>query len=349
MRKFILIGFIAVFFLLTATTPAVAEVSLKTINFNTVQPAETLAKTMRNSFSKVNQDVTQAGGSKSDGLKSGGTVYYVDGNKVTAGTGTGGWSNAFNTLSAAMAASHANIAVSSRRAWATRNTIYVRADAITEDITALAQKTDIVGVGSNDAYEKALIIGTWIIPDTTAYIGCHFYNMQFRDDGAGGALMDIDTQSGLEFHGCLFDGGATDTIALQVEECQFLVVEGCEFSDVSQTLPWSASAIKVVDDTDPVFGYKIVGNIISTAGIGIDFDETVSANCWIAGNYIRATGLTIDDEGDDVFVVNNRLITDVNTSTSTAGYDFNIQLAAGNIQMGATGLCDTIPFAKIAE
>jgi len=42
-------------------------------------------------------------------------------------------------------------------------------------------------------------------------------------------------------------------------------------------------------------------------------------------------------------------MTDINTSTSTAGYDFNLQLAAGNIQMGATGLCDTVPFTKIAE
>ena len=278
-----------------------------------------------------------------------GDVWYCDGNMQNDNGDGKSCKSAYRLLSTAMAASHADIAVSADREWASRNKIYVRADAITEDITALAQKTDIIGVGSNDAYGKALIIGTWIIPDTVAYIGCHFYNMQFRDDGAGGALFDIDTQAGLEFHGCLFDGGATDTIALQVEECQFLKVINCEFSDVSETLPWSASAIKIVQDTNPIFGYRIQGNIISTAGIGIDWDETVSANCWITDNYIRATGLTIDDEGDDVFVINNRLITSVNTGTSTAGYDFNIQLAAGNIQMGVTGLCDTIPFAKIAE
>lgn len=344
MRKFIALLMV----LAVMVVVSIAEVPLADINHRAVTGPR-FDRDLRTWFGIVNTDTTESAGGRSDGLKSGGTVYYVDGNKSTAGTGLGGWDNAFNTLSAAMAASHANIAITSRRAWASRNTIYVRADAITEDITALAQKTDIIGVGSNDGYEKALIVGTWVIPDTTAYIGCHFYNMQFRDDGAGGAIFDLDTQSGTEFHGCLFDGGATDTIALQVEECQFLVVSGCEFSDVSETLPWSASAIKVVQDTDPIFGYKIVGNIISTAGIGIDWDETVSANCWITDNYIRATGLTIDDEGDDVFVINNRLITDVDTTTSTAGYDFNIQLSAGNIQMGTTGLGDTIPFAKIAE
>jgi len=48
-------------------------------------------------------------------------------------------------------------------------------------------------------------------------------------------------------------------------------------------------------------------------------------------------------------VVNNRWMTDVDTGTSTAGYDFNIALSAGNIQMGITGLCDAVPFMKIAE
>jgi hypothetical protein len=69
----------------------------------------------------------------------------------------------------------------------------------------------------------------------------------------------------------------------------------------------------------------------------------------IQGNTIRAVALAIDDNSDDFQVVNNRWMTDIDTSTSTDGYDFNLQLAAGNIQMGATGLCDSVPFMKIAE
>jgi hypothetical protein len=282
-------------------------------------------------------------------LKSGGTVYYVDGNKVTAGTGTGSWDNAFNTLSAAMAASHANIAVSSRRAWATRNTIYVRADAITEDITALAQKTDIIGVGSDDAFEKALIIGTFIIPDTVSYPGCHFYNMKFYDDGAGGVLHDIDTQAGLEYHGCVFNANATDTIGLQVEECQNLVVDSCEFSDQGTNGGFTASAILIVDDTDGIWNYKINNNIIRSDGIGIDCDETAGEALWVIGNVFDTVGLWIDDEGDDMLVINNRAVTAVDTGTSTAGYDFSLAKAAGNIQTGSGGETDTVPFALIAE
>jgi len=277
-----------------------------------------------------------------------GTIYYVDGNKITAGTGTGGWDNAFNTLSAAMAASHANIADTTRRAWASRNTIYVRADGITEDITKLCDKTDIIGVGSNDAYNGlAKITGSWIIPDTVSYIGCRFYNMFFIDSGAS-AIMDIDTQPGLEFHNCHFEATALTTIGLQIEESNFLVVDNCEFSMVSSTMAFTASAIKIMQDTDAIYDCKITNNIIMGA-IGIDWDETASYNCWITDNYICSTGMTIDCEDDNVFVINNRLITDIDTTTSTAGYDFNIQLAAGNIQMGDTGLGDSIPFLKIAE
>jgi hypothetical protein len=91
--------------------------------------------------------------------------------------------------------------------------------------------------------------------------------------------------------------------------------------------------------------------MLGTAAKGIIVPSGVTAS-WmplIDNNIIRATGMWIDDDAGIFYVTNNRGITDVNTGTSTAGYTFNIQLAAGNIQMGATGLCDWIPFAKIAE
>lgn len=298
---------------------------------------------LRGWFGTVNQDVVLASGAGTDGLKSGGTVYYVDGNKSTAGTGTGGWSNAFNTLSAAMAASHANIAVSARRAWASRNTIYVRADAITEDITALAQKTDIKAVGSDDAFEKALIIGTWIIPDTTQYPGCHFYNMKFYDDGAGGALWDVDTQSGLEFHGCVFNANATDTIGLQVEECQNLKLIGCEFSDQGTNGGFTTAAIQVVQDTDAIWNYRILGGYIRSDGIGIDWNETVAEGCVVNGVLFDTAGMWIDEEGDNLIVTNNTAITAVDTGTWTAGYDFSLAKSANNVQTGSGGETDEIP------
>ena len=337
MRKLIIIVM-----MLALCFTAYATVNVNEINFSNVH-ANTFDRNLRGWISTLNTDITLATGAGTLGLKSGGTVYYVDVNKTTAGTGTGGWDNAFNTLSAALAASHANIAVSSRRAWATRNTIYVRADAITEDITALAQKTDIIGVGSDDAFEKALIIGTFIIPDTVSYPGCHFYNMKFYDDGAGGVLHDIDTQSGLEYYGCVFNANATDTIGLQVEECQNLKVIGCEFSDQGTNGGFTASAIKVVDDTDAVWNYRISDCYIRSDGIGIDWDETGNEGSVANDNLFDTAGMWIDEEGDKLIVVNNIAITATDTSTSTAGYDFSLAKAAGNIQTGS-GVTNEIPF-----
>ena len=122
------------------------------------------------------------------------------------------------------------------------------------------------------------------------------------------------------------------------------------YREILADLESPVSALLKIDDGDnAIYGVRIQGNIMTGAAIGIDWDDTAAYNCFVTDNYVRAVGLTIDEEGDNIFVINNRLITDVNTGTSTAGYDFNIQLSAGNIQMGATGLGDTIPFAKIAE
>jgi hypothetical protein len=89
--------------------------------------------------------------------------------------------------------------------------------------------------------------------------------------------------------------------------------------------------------------------ITATLGISIVEAAAVAMGGIIHDNYLRTTGIAIDDNSDDFQVVNNRWMTDVDTTTSTAGYDFSIALAAGNIQMGVTGLCDSVPFMKIAE
>ena len=278
----------------------------------------------------------------------GGMVYYVDGNKVTAGDGLS-WANAYNTLTAAMAASHANIALSANRAWAVRNVIYVRGDELVEDFTKLAQKTDIIGVGSNSAYSKAGITGSWIIPDTVNYMGCRFYNIMFTDAGAT-AIFDLDTQSGIEFHDCLFDSGDTTTIAIQMEESNFIKIVNCEFSRVSATKGFSASAIKVVDDTNAIYGIVIEGNKIQTAGIGIDWDETEAYNVWITGNNIYAAGLPIDDQSATICVTNNFLISDTDLDTSATYTDHMTEkLAAGNYVSGSGTEWDTFPFLQVAD
>ena len=280
-----------------------------------------------------------------------GDIWYVDGNRLNNSGDGKTWASAYKLLATAMAASHADIARSSDRQWAARNTIYVKGDEIEEDITKLAQKTDIIGVGSNSGYGKAGITGTWIIPDTVNYMGCHFYNMMFTDEGAT-AIWDVDTQSGLEFHECLFDSGTSTTIGIELNESDLLVIDNCEFTVVSATKGFSTAAIVVVNATNVLYDIKITNNIIETAGIGIDWNESDSHNCWIADNYIFATGLVIDDDGDQCRVVNNRLITevDVDTHGENTGWDFNPNLSVGNELIGsASEVSNTIPIVEESD
>lgn len=280
------------------------------------------------------------------GINNGGDVWYVDGNRLNDdGDGTT-WETAKKLLSSALALSHADIAVSAHRQWASRNTIYIRGDTIEEDLTALAQKTDIRGTGNNNPYNMACLKGNHDIVSTTAYPSCRFYNVQFFGDEAG-ELWDVDGQGGLEFQGCLFQPNGSATVGLEASECTLLKVQGCTFMSIDGT-EFSSSAIEVPNDTTAPTNYVITGNVIQGA-IGINWDDTDAVNCWISDNYFVTTGLWIDDESDTILVVNNRAMTAVDTSTSTAGYDFALAFASGNIQTGSTGVADTIPFAKIAE
>ncbi len=281
-----------------------------------------------------------------------GDVWYVDGNRPNDGGAGTSWADAFQKLSTAMAVSHADIARTADRQWAGRNTIYVKGDSITEDFTKMAQKTDIIGVGSNSGYDKAGITGTWIIPDTVSYMGCHFYNLMFTDPGAN-PIFDIDSQGGLEFHNCLFNASGSTTIGLQIEESSWLIVENCEFSAVAAGNPeFTTAAIKIVNDTDRIHGYRIVNNYIETLGIGIDCDESDLQNCWVVGNYIYSQGLTIDDDGDALKCVDNKLITTINVDShaENTGWDFNPNLAVNNEIIGGTSeVSNNIPIIEESD
>lgn len=267
-----------------------------------------------------------------------GTIYYVDGNMSASGGDGLTWETACQSLVAALAKSHANIAVSAQRNWAARNTIYVRGDAITEDFTKMAQKTDVVGVGSHNSYAQATIIGTWAIPDTTSYAGCRFYNLQFYDDGAGGVLWDVDTQSGTEWHECIFHQNATDTIGLLLEECINIEVDKCRFTWTNQN-GFSTAAIQVVQDTDVATGIRITNNLIKSGAIGIDWDETSNVDCWIVANHFYTGGMCVDSEDVTNLMVNsNRMKTALGSADNTSN-DFNILFAIDNI---VTGSADTI-------
>ena len=271
-----------------------------------------------------------------------GTVFYVDGNKQRSGDGSS-WSEAFMTLTEGLAASHADMAVKAKRKWAARNTIFVIGDALTEDLTKLAQKTDVIGLGSYNQYKQAGIMGAHVIEAATTahYMGCRLINLHFRDDGAGGILFDIPiNQNGIEFIGCDFQSNATDTIGLRLGGCHDTKITNCTFRTNTSGVGFSTAAIQILSGAGSLTNVNISGNQINAgAGVGIDWNETTSINCWITNNYIHSTaamGIDTDDEAG-VMVYDNRILTSGLAEANDTSNDFNILYAGNNIVTGSTG------------
>ena len=284
-------------------------------------------------------------GSRVSFVEQPGQIYYVDGNRSTTGNGKS-WATAYKTLSEGLAASHANIALTAARNWAGRNTIYLKADSITEDLILFADKTDVVGVGAKDSYDMPCIVGNHV-PAANG-LSTRFFNVQFRGDLTAGAdIMTLDSSNeGIVFNGCQFEGWsttpatggivATASPRLRIENCKFLGA----FSD-------AAIELGAGDGN----GTVIVGNIIQSAAIGIKVDSSFTCaneQAFINDNRIfcSGSGLIIDENSDKIGVFGNYGCCVAGAFGATS-HDLNVKMAAGNIFTGSD-VTGTVPFATIA-
>ena len=259
-----------------------------------------------------------------------GQAYYVDGN-YGADTNDGrSWDSPFKTLAVAMAASHANIAAGSK-GWAARNRIYFKADDSAEDLTKLAQKTDIIGIGSTDWKAKPALYGNHVVPGTTSYQGCRFYNILFRGAAAAGGDIFTTTQHGLEFHGCEFlaTGSSSDATAAIISTAGVaLTVDHCVFKGA-----YTDAVIEIAaGQADDLI---ITNNLIQGANMGIDISASAKFAAGkyglIKDNVFRTTLACINDGESKSYVVGNRGSTAAAKGSGLAGAVVcNIVLAQDN-------------------
>lgn len=265
---------------------------------------------------------------------SAGTTFFVDNNSGSDSDNGLTWDKAFLTITYAMRVSHVDIAKS--LSGADRNTIYVRGDDFDEDWTDLAQKTDIVGVGSDDGNKGPRILGNHVIDAVATgynYMGCRFINMTFVNQTANDIFVVPTGHHGLEWINCRFESNSSILApsALDITQCNDTRIVGCEF--ISSVNPmWSGGAIDFGDglcqNTD------ILNNFID-AVIGITIGNSASGlSSRIEGNTIYASTLTIDDNSDVFYIVNNTLIT---ATTIAGGTDLNVALSVGNVITGSDG------------
>ena len=284
-------------------------------------------------------------------MDTGATVYYVDNNAGNDNNNGKSWATPFLLISKAMAVSHADIAT--RPNYANRNRIYVKGDDFAENWTDLAQKTDIIGVGSDDFIEGVHIIGHHTIDAAgtgVTYGGCRFFNLSFEADAAGGIFTVPTGHHGMAWINCNFDdsGTAATTYAIHLTALKRVSIAGCTFNpEQSAGTGFSVAAIQVAAGRSDFLTIK--NNIIEGAAVGILTDgSTTGWGSWATDNYIHSTGETINDAGSIFRVINNRLMTDVDTDTTrTNGYTFNELIAAGNILTGSGGDSNYVPTLEI--
>lgn len=272
-----------------------------------------------------------------------GGVYYVDGN--VAATGSGSPDHPFATLAEAITASDASIALAANRWWARRNRIFACGDTLTENLVKFPTKCDVIGCGSYDGNTQLGLLGQHA-PVGESY-GTRFFNVHFKSPATAAPVITLtNATSGLQIHSSTFDGTlGTMTIGIQATASPFLIVNDCDFvgTFVTSYLTFGAGEAGRTRITN--------NRMLGTAAKGIVVGSTATAS-WmplIDGNVLKAVGLTIDDDADIFAVTRNMLMTDANIATTTAGYDFNLALSAGNVLTGLNGVAAQVPFAVDAE
>lgn len=288
-----------------------------------------LKRLIRNYFEKTIDEIQDSRGYPGRGSQYG-TVYYCDNN--LGSDSYDGLSRKFplKTLSTALAASHAKQATTNQ--WALRNAIYVSGDDHAENLTKLAQKTDVIGVGSDDGNKGPRITGHHVIEARATgkdYMGCRLFNITFKPSTTT-VLFDIPTaQNGIEFHGCKWEWAASCTTGLRLTTCQDTVVDNCRFVKGSGT-GFSTAAIQIATGA---INQTIIRNNYIDANLGVIVNSgTTGEGNLIDNNIIVAVGLTVDDDSDKFYVTRNILISEA--AYGSSAFDFNLAKAAGNIITG---------------
>jgi hypothetical protein len=255
-------------------------------------------------------------------------TYYVDLN--VAATGGGSPDHPFATIAEAITASNASIGLAANRWWARRNRIFVCGDGITESLTVLPEKCDIIGCGS-DLYPFPRVIGAHDI--ALAKVACRFINMGFQASGTGDLLKTVAGCHGLQFRGCVFTAStAGNTKALEILDSAHVVIDDCKFLSAAGTLTTGLFARAIsIEGTASIHDLDISNNrIFATEGIVVGAGTLQGS--FIRDNYIRVVGgLAIVDGSNDVACVNNMIISSVGGLVEAQFCTWNPLLAVNNM------------------
>lgn len=273
------------------------------------------------------------------------SVFYVDGNRLSSGDGRS-WFTAFKTLAEGLAATHAYQSTSANRAWAHRATLYVAGDDLDEDLTKFSEKTDVIGVGSDDGNKGPRILGNHVLEAASSdtYAGCRFINITFKPEAAGPVVTIPTGQHGIEFIGCKFEWSAASTTGILITASTDMVVDNCRFTKGSST-GFSTAAISIAAGAA---GQTVITNSYIDSGVGVLINaSTTGEGILIDSNVFVSVTLCVDDDSDLAYLTKNMFISEADNSTIGNCLDFNDKKAAGNILTGSSDT-QSVPFVTHA-
>jgi hypothetical protein len=272
-------------------------------------------------------------------------VFYVDGNIVSSGDGKT-WQTAKKTLAEGLAQAHAFQSTDANRAWSYRSKLYVSGDDLDEDLTKFAEKTDVIGVGSDDGRKGPALLGNHVLEAASSdtYAGCRFINMTFTPEAAGPVITIPAGQHGIEFQGCKFEWAASSTTGILVTASSDTIVNGCKFIKGSST-GFTTGAI--VFAAGAAGQTQITDNYIDAA-IGVVINASTTGEGFLVqdNTFVVAT-LAFDDNADIGYLVNNMIISAADNDTIGNIIDGDDALMVGNIVTGSSST-QTHPFAAIS-
>ncbi len=271
------------------------------------------------------------------------SVFYVDGNVVSSGNGLS-WLSAVKTLAEGLAMAHAYMSTSGNRAWAHRATVYACGDALTEDLVILAEKSDIIGVGSNSGMTKPSLIGNHV-PVTTNTWGTRWFNINFAEVDSGAIWTLTATSAGIQFHECEFSSGSGNTThGILATAPGQLIVDHCDFH--SSTSKFTTGCI--VFGAGDAARTRITNNFINGAiGIVVNASTTVGGGQMIIdSNVFRVATLAVDDNANISLITRNMIISAADNDTMTLIIDEGAG-SVGNIVTGSSST-QTHPFATVS-
>jgi len=275
------------------------------------------------------------------GVDVSGKQYFVAGNYGSDGNNGESWDDAFKTVAKAITISNANIAASSR-GWAARNTIFISGDYFDEDLVAFPAKCDVIGVGSYDANLMPGLYGNHAPVNASNY-GSRWFNVMFTSGAVASPLITLtNATSGLTLVNCLLRAHASTTTGITSTASPFLQVLNSRFDGAFATAYISIAA-------GEAGGTRIVGNeMVNAAAVGILVNNSTTTS-WasvIKDNFIQAGTITIDDNSDLFYIVNNELVSlaagaTVGTMANEMQCDINVFRASGN-RLACSNVCGVV-------